>query len=58
MPDSIDISPATRQIIAQGAGEAITFTATGNYATPPLTEDLTTLVSWDAGHARCGQFWE
>ncbi|MEO7995274.1 MAG: hypothetical protein ABI743_12820, partial [bacterium] len=47
---SIDISPDTRQIIAQGAGEAITFTAIGTFDMAPLTEDISTTVTWNSSY--------
>ncbi|MEO7995781.1 MAG: hypothetical protein ABI743_15395, partial [bacterium] len=45
---SIDISPDTRQIIDQGAGSAITFTAIGTFDAAPLTEDISTTVTWNS----------
>lgn len=53
---SITIAPTTRQIIAQGTGEAVTFTATGTFDTPPLTEDISGTVTWHSSATDVGTF--
>ncbi|MEO7994385.1 MAG: hypothetical protein ABI743_08295 [bacterium] len=55
-PISIDITPTTRQLIAQGAGGAVTFTAMGTFATAPLTEDVTATCTWNSSAADVGSF--
>lgn len=45
---SIDITPATRQIIAQGPAEAITFTAIGTFNEAPFVEDISTTATWES----------
>lgn len=53
---SIDLTPNTRQIIDQGAGGAITFTAMGNYDMPPLTEDVSATAVFSSSAIDCMSF--
>jgi hypothetical protein len=53
---AIDITPTARQIIAQGAGEAIPFTAIGTFDMPPYNEDITATAVWDSSLLDVGTF--